>query len=297
MNVIQTRLDFFHGNVRLAGRLFRNTGRLDVRQSAVIVTGSWLTVKEQMAELYAICLAKRGYTAFTFDFTGFGESQGEPRQAEIPRRKVGDLIAAADFVSSLSIVNPHAVSHLAVCASAQYGLTAIARGSRASRFISVAGWYHDTTTVAPFYGGLTGVGARLDTAQSALERYATSGSLDIVPAYEAGNTEAGMFFEADYYANPRRGAVAAWKNEMAALSWNYWLTFDGLSAADQVSVPTLMVHGDGCALPDNARSVYERLNGPKTLVWAEGGQTHFYDQPAQVALAIDAADAFLKGAA
>jgi hypothetical protein len=297
MNVIQTRLDFFCGESKLAGRLFRNTERLDVRQPAVIVTGSWLTVKEQMAELYAIRLAERGYTAFTFDFTGFGESQGEPRQAEIPGRKVADLTAAADFVSTLSFVIPCAVSHLAVCASAQYGLAAIARRSCVSRFISVAGWYHDTTTVAPFYGGLTGVAARLRTAQSALERYTTSGSLDIVPAYQPGNEEAGMFFEVDYYANPRRGAVTAWKNEMAALSWSYWLTFDGLSAADQVAVPTLMVHSDACALPDNARSVYERLNGPKKLVWADGGQTDFYDQPAQVALAIDAADAFLKGAA
>ena len=82
---------------------------------------------------------------------------------------------------------------------------------------------------------------------------------------------------------------------MATLSWYYWLTFDGLSAAEQVSVPTLMVHGDACVLPDNAKSVYGRLNGPKKLVWAQGGQTDFYDQPTQVALAVDAADAFLKG--
>jgi hypothetical protein len=39
----QTTLPFFRG-LRLAGRLFRNTNRLDVKQPAVIVTGSWLTV-------------------------------------------------------------------------------------------------------------------------------------------------------------------------------------------------------------------------------------------------------------
>ncbi len=31
------------------------------------------------------------------------------------------------------------------------------------------------------------------------------------------------------------------------------------------------------------------------LVWGEGTQTDFYDQPAQVDFAVDAADAFMKG--
>jgi hypothetical protein len=86
--IYRTPLTFFRGNLMLAGQLFRNTDRLDVRQPAIVVTGSWLTVKEQMPELYATRLAERGYTAFTFDFSGFGESAGEPRQTEIPERKI-----------------------------------------------------------------------------------------------------------------------------------------------------------------------------------------------------------------
>jgi fermentation-respiration switch protein FrsA (DUF1100 family) len=139
------------------------------------------------------------------------------------------------------------------------------------------------------------VTARLEAARVAIERYMTTGSLDAVPAYDAGNESAGMFFELDYYANASRGTVPSWTNEMTTLSWFYWLAFDGLSAADRITVPVLMVHGDGCVLPENARSVYDRLRGPRKLVWAEGNQTDFYDQPTQVALAIDAADAFLKG--
>jgi fermentation-respiration switch protein FrsA (DUF1100 family) len=293
----RTTLPFFHGGLRLVGRLFRNTDRLDARQPGVIVTGSWLTVKEQMPELYATRLAERGYAAFTFDFAGFGESDGDPRQAEIPDRKVADLMAAADYLSTLSFVEPDSLTHLAICASAQYGLAALARGSRVARFVSVAGWYHDIVSVAPFYGGLSGVAARLDAARVAIERHASSGTIDMVPAYKAGDPAAGMFFELDYYGNTTRGAVPAWKNQMATMSWWYWLTFDGLRAADRVSTPTLLVHGDGCVLPENARSVHSRLRGPKHLVWVEGGQTDFYDQPAQVELAVNAADVFLKGVA
>jgi fermentation-respiration switch protein FrsA (DUF1100 family) len=292
----RTTIPFFRGELQLVGQLFRNTDRLDARQPGVIVTGSWLTVKEQMPSTYATLLAERGYTAFTFDFTGFGESAGDPRQAEIPDRKVADLMAAADFLAGLSFVEPDTLTHLAVCASAQYGLAALARGSRVARFISVAGWYHDLVSVAPFYGGLPGVATRLDAACAAIDRYRASGTVEMVPAYKAGDPAAGMFFELDYYGNRERGAIPAWKNEMATMSWFYWLSFNGLSAAARTSVPALFVHGDGCVLPDNARAVHAHLRGPKRLVWADGGQTDFYDQPSQLAVAVDAADAFLSGA-
>jgi fermentation-respiration switch protein FrsA (DUF1100 family) len=290
----RTSLLFFRGDVQLAGQLFRNTESLTVRQPAVIVTGSWLTVKEQMPETYALALAERGYTAFTFDFAGFGESQGQPRQTELPDRKIADLIAAAAFVSTLACVEPHTLTHLGICASAQYGLAALARGSHVARFVSVAGWYHDPVSVAPFYGGPAGLAARLAIAQSSHERYISSGTVETAPAYRVGDDTAGMFFELDYYANASRGAVPAWKNEMATLSWLYWFTFDGLRAADRVQQPALFVHSDGCVFPENVRSIYDRVKGPKQLVWGEGTQTDFYDQPAQVAFALDAMDAFLK---
>ncbi len=287
-------VSFWNGDIRLAGRVFRNTDRLDERQPAIIVTGSWLTVKEQMPAVYAPLLAERGYTVLTFDFGGFGQSAGEPRQAEIPHRKIGDLCAAADFVRTLSGIDQQHVVHLAICASAQYGLAALARGSRIDRFISVAGWYHDAASVAPFYGGAEGVAQRLAIASAATDRYNTSGTVEMVPAYKPGDPAAGMSFELDYYASASRGAIPAWKNSMATMSWWYWLTFDGLSAASQVETPSLFVHSDGCVLPDNLRRVYSDVAGPKRLEWSEGGQTDFYDQPAQVARVVELTEAFLE---
>lgn len=280
---------FLNGDVPLSARLHRETGDLLDRQPAVLVTGSWLTVKEQMADHYARALAALGYTVFTFDFSGFGESGGNPRQLEVPARKIADITAAARYVSSLSFVRP-GVGYLGVCASAQYALAAIAGGAPITSFVSVAGWFHDTASVAPFYGGMSGVDERVGRSRSGLDEYLRTCSMPFVPAYENANTRAGMFFELDYYANSGRGAVPAWRNEMAEASWLYWLTFDGLAAAGRVSTPTMLVHGDGCVLPDNARSVHDRLAGERELVWADGTQTDFYDQPEQVALAVDAAD-------
>jgi fermentation-respiration switch protein FrsA (DUF1100 family) len=291
----RTILPFYRGNIRLVGELFRNTDRFDVRQPGIVITGSWLTVKEQMPEVYALRFAERGYTAFTFDFAGFGQSGGEPRQAELPHRKIADIIAATEFLSTLALIEPDTLTHMAVCATSQYALTALAQGSLAKRFVSIAGWYHDPVSVAPFYGGADGMASRLQIADRAIDRFLTTGTVEMVPAYKAGDTSAAMFIEMDYYGNARRGAVPSWKNEMAAMSWYYWLLFDGTSAARQVEVPTLLVHSDGSVFPDNVRLVHSQLRGKKELIWTNGFQTDFYDQPTQVAFAVDAADAFITG--
>lgn len=279
---------FTSGGVPLTGTVYRLGDDLTGRQPAVLVTGSWLTVKEQMAHHYASALAARGLTAMTFDFTGFGQSGGELRQAELPSRKIADIAAAAAFASTLSFVRPGGVGYLGVCASAQYGLAAVAQGARISSYASVAGWFHDTRSVAPFYGGDAGVAARIQRGAEATQRYLQDGEVVMVPAYENGNDRAGMFFELDYYADAGRGAVPEWPNRMAELSWLPWLTFSGHALAEHVAVPSLFVHSDGCVFPDAIESLRTRMRGPVEVLWGEGGQTDFYDLPAQVAFAVEA---------
>ena len=279
----------FHSDgVPLSGRFLRNSQSLQDRQPTIIVMGSWLTVKEQMAATYGRKLAEAGYTAFTFDFAGFGESHGEPRQAEIPSRKIGDIHAAADFLGSMAFVDRDRIGCVAICASAQYALAALAGGAPIHSFASVAGWYHDRASVAPFYGGEAGVERRLARADLALQKYTQTGEVVLAPAYADGDERAGMHFRLDYYARPDRGAVPTWKNEMAEMTWFYWFAFDGLSAADRVSTSSLFVHADGCVFPEHVREVHGRLKGPKELVWARGEQTDFYDQSEQVDLSVAA---------
>jgi uncharacterized protein len=221
-------------------------------------------------------------------FRGWGQSGGDPRQFELASRKIADVIAAADFAATLSFVLPSRVGYLAVCATSQYALAAIAQGAHIASFASVAGWFHDTATVAPFYGNAEGMQLRLERAESALERYLRTGEIVTVPAYDPGNDRAGMFAEMDYHGNPARGAIPEWHNEMAEMSWQSWLTFDGLSPASSVTVPSLFVHSDRCVFPEHIESLRRRMRGPVDVVWGEGTQTDFYDQPDQVAFALDA---------
>jgi fermentation-respiration switch protein FrsA (DUF1100 family) len=277
------------GGAPLAVRVHRRAGAGSERPPTVVVTGSWLTVKEQMADLYASRLAAQGLTAVTFDPAGFGASGGVLRQTESPVGKMRDLAAVVDHLATLSFVDSSRCGVLAVCASAQYTLGALARGLPVASFVSVAGWYHDTASVAPFYGGVDGVEDKLARASRAAAHFARTGELTMVPAYGPGDPTAGMSMELDYYADPARGAVEAWDNRMSEMSWSHWLTFDAFAALPQVRVPTLIVHGDDAVLPDNARRVGKALGDAATMVWTEGAQTDFYDRPAQVDLAVGAA--------
>lgn len=280
--------EFFTSSGALAARIHRDLDDLHTPRPTVMVTGSWLTVKEQMPDRYAAELAARGFTAVTFDFSGFGASPGTPAQAELPERKIAEITAVAQALQTLSFVAPGGVGHLAVCATAQYTVRALQRGAPIAAFASVAGWYHDTASVAPFYGGEEGVRLRLERAATALDAFQATGEVRTVPAFREGDDRAGMFLPLDYYAAGDRGAIPAWTNAMAELSWLYWLTFNGLRGAETVTTPSLFVHSDDCVLPDNARAVAGQMPNA-TLAWGEGAQIDFYDRDPQVRFAVDAA--------
>lgn len=274
--------------VPLAVRIHRRADAGVAPQPGVVVAGSWLTVKEQMPDLYAVRFAAHGWTAVTFDFAGFGASRGEPAQSELPDRKMGDLAAVVRALRGCSWVDADRLGVVGVCASAQFALGAVAAGLPVHAFAAVAGWFHDLPTVTPFYGGPEGVAHRLAAARGAARTYLETGRLVTVPAYAAGDPDAAMSLEMDYYANPDRGAVPGWRNEMSVLTWHPWLTFNAFAGLPDVTTPTLLVHSDDAVLPDNVRRVAAGLGRHATTVWAEGAQTDFYDQPAQVGTAVAA---------
>jgi hypothetical protein len=137
-------------------------------------------------------------------------------------------------------------------------------------------------------GGAAGVAQRIGRGQAALAAFQQAGIVRTVPAYAEGDDRAGMSAPMPYYGDPKRGVIPAWRNEMAELSWLYWLTFDGLTGAGDVATPALFVHSDGCVLPANERAVAAEMASAE-LVWGEGSQIGFYDQPAQVDFAVTAA--------
>ncbi len=260
----------------------------------VVVTGSWTTVKEQQANFYARLLAAEGITTMTFDFRGFGQSQGTPRDLEDPSRKIEDINAAVGYVSSLDMVDTDRIGALGICASAGYQASNAATDGRVRSLAMVAPWLHNTELVAPYYGGTDGVAARRHLAAVAAEKYQTSGVVDFMQAISETDESAAMVGPFDYYLDPSRGAIPEWDARLAVMSWEPWLTFNPIQVAPQIDIPVQMVHSQDGAVPNGARAFYDGLDGPKDIVWTDGTQLDFYDQPAQVDVSMAAITAHFR---
>ncbi|MDJ0770120.1 MAG: alpha/beta fold hydrolase [Ilumatobacter sp.] len=254
----------------------------------VIVTGSWTTSKEQQANFYARQLAANGITALTFDFRGFGQSGGGPRDWENPTRKIADIHAAVGFARTIEGTDPDRIGALGVCASSGYQAVNAASDHRVRSLGMIAPWLHNTDLVAPYYGGPDGVADRIELSKQAEATWRETGEVRMIPAISETDESAAMFGPFDYYLDPARGLIPEWDQQIATMSWQPWLEFDPIAAAPNIDVPVQMVHSRDGAVPDGAQAFYDGLAGPKSLIWIDGGQLDFYDQPAQVAVATPA---------
>jgi uncharacterized protein len=263
----------------LAGNFYRPAGLGGTPLPTVMVTGTWMSIKEQMADRYAARLARHGLAALSFDFAGYGTSGGEPREVESAGRKARDMHSAVSFLASHPGVDAERIGALAICASAMYVSMASAAGDERIRALAlIAPWLHDRELTETIYGGPQGVADKLNAADAALARYAQTGVVDYVPAADPGNPRAAMPMHIDFYDDPARGLLPGWGNRFAVMAWKEWLTLDAIALAPRIAVPTLIVHSPDGAIPDGARRFYQALQCDKRIEWLTGTQFDFYDQ-------------------
>jgi len=272
------------------------------KYTAIVVSGSWTTVKEQMAGLYAEKLANEGFITLAFDFRNFGESEGEPRFYESPELKKTDIRNAITYLKKRPEVDDSKIGAFGVCAGAMYTLMAASEDDRIQSVVTAASWLHDAEAVKLFYGGEAGVNEKLAAARAAKKNYAEHGVVDYIPTISTEDSTAAMYGPYDYYLNPERGAIAQWSSDkFAVMSWEDWLTADPMSTAKNLQKPTLMIHSDGAVLPQYTKNYYEQIAAEdKKLYWMETElespyhQFRYYDQEAEVDEAVSEATEWFR---
>jgi fermentation-respiration switch protein FrsA (DUF1100 family) len=287
-NAVRTeRVTFLSGQDTVVGTLFVpaniERGR---RVPGVVVTGAWMTIKEQMAGRYARELAERGYITLAFDFRTWGESGGAQRSMESPTVKIEDIGAAARFLGARADVSR--VGGLGICASAGYMVQAAINDPVITSVALVAPWLHNAGIVNAVYGGAESVQHLIDLSRTAQSRFGATGALTLLPAAGPQGSNAVMA-GAPYYTEADRGAIPQWENTFNVASWEGWLTFDALAPAAMLTQPTLIVHSEAAAIPQGARQFFNALRAPKSQLWLDGvSQFDFYDRETPVDTAADA---------
>jgi uncharacterized protein len=286
------RVTFQSGGETLVGTLYIPAGVSRRNQApGVVVTGAWMTIKEQMAGRYAAEMASRGIVALAFDFRTWGQSGGAQRSMEDPAMKIADIQAAAIFLDRRAETARGQIGGLGICASAGYMVHAAADSRVISSVSLVAPWLHDATIVNQVYGDAN-VAALTEMAHEAQAKFAATGELSLVPAAGPQGSNAVMA-GVPYYTEADRGQLLQWENTFNVASWDDWLSFDAQTAAARLHNPFLMVHSDAAAIPQGARKFFGALAAPvKNQVWIDGvSQFDFYDRTAPVNAAADAAAA------
>ncbi|WP_317249430.1 alpha/beta hydrolase [Aquimarina acroporae] len=289
-------IQFKSGGLNLVGNLYYPPNFEEGNAYPTIVcSGSWTTVKEQMAGLYAKQFAKNGFIMLSFDFRNYGESEGVPRSWENPEMKIEDIHNAVAYLKMLPEVDNTKIGAFGVCAGSMYTLMAAAEDKDIKAVATTASWLHDAEAVKLFYGGEEGVQAKIKAAQDAKKKYAETGEFTYIKAISTTDPDAAMFGEFDYYLNPERGAIPQWSaDQFAVATWEDWLTLDPFPSASKLDKPLFMIHSDGCVLPEYTKKYYETVPSKnKELVWIETElaspmhQFAFYDQEKEVSLAVE----------
>ncbi|MEM7549803.1 MAG: nuclear transport factor 2 family protein [Bacteroidota bacterium] len=286
------KIEFESDGATLTGHLFLPPNfDPEKKYPGIVVTGSWTSVKEQMPDEYASLIAQKGNITLTFDFTGFGESEGEIRQFEDYSLKINDIKSAITFLTQHKNVDNETITGLGVCASSGYMAHATAQDERIKKLVLVAPWLHNPEIARSIYdlrpGGTDGL---LASAAQAKETYEKTGEVEFVLAASELDPYSAMYVPQnafDYYLNPAKAAGPAYDNRFAVMSWEPWLNFDGISSANEISQPVLIVHSESGAVPQGAKAFYELLDSEKEIVWLneyDQQQLYFHEDAVNAAM-------------
>lgn len=101
-----TTFSFTSGGVRCAATHFPAAGGSDAPRPVVVLAHGLAGTQDSGLAPFAEAFAAAGLHAVTFDYRGFGASDGEPRQSVSLAGQVADLHAAVDAAKRLPGVDP-----------------------------------------------------------------------------------------------------------------------------------------------------------------------------------------------
>lgn len=280
--------------LRLAGDLRVPEAATSARsapQPAVVLTGPFTGVKEQVTGRYAEALAERGLVTLAFDHRGFGASEGEPRQHEDAAGKLADLRAATSMLAGLAEVDRDRIGCVGICLGGSYAVRHAAFDPRVRALALVAGGYNDPAEMRRGMGPDRYRDLLAGLAEVAERTYHT-GEVEYLAAVSADGGEAAMPGREPWeYYGTDRSPTGGWVNRVTRESIRELVTFDAASAAAFIApTPTLLVHGtrDDYCSPEGAARLYERLGGPKDALWLETtNHIDLYDVDAYVEPAVE----------
>jgi pimeloyl-ACP methyl ester carboxylesterase len=239
----------------LAGRLFVPVGLgPEDRCPAVAVAGPVPAVKEIASPGYAAALAAAGFITLTFDYRGFGASEGARREGGVVNEQADDLRFALDYLAGRRDVEP---GRLAVCGigiGAAYACMVAAFDPRVRACASVGAVLDFRAAVGSMLGPQPAAAYLADLTRRAEGKRPEASYIPVVgtraPLVMLPGEAAFRFFD-----RAGRTQAGRWRNRVSVQLLARLLDFQALPFLPQLAQrPTLFVQGSGDALSPAARA-------------------------------------------
>lgn len=267
---------FFSEGLRLAGLLYQPRRPRRSASPAVVLCHGFAAVKELYLPPLARAFAGAGFAVLTFDYRGFGESEGPPGRL-IPDEQVRDVRNALTFLASQPGVDGRRVALFGTSLGGGIAVAAGAVEPRVRAVVSSVGlgdggrWLRG---MRPYWEWvelrrridadrlrrvLTGVSERVDRREIAPPD----------PAADRAHRAAGA-------AAPHR------RTEITLEAAEAIVDFKPEAVVDRLSPRPLLVvaAGEDTRVPvEESLRLYERAGEPKTLVVLEGAAHHDVYEP------------------
>lgn len=276
-DVTRLPVSFPSDGIRLAGHLYLPpTPPAGGRRPGIVLDGPMMSIKEITVPVYALRLARAGYTVLTFDRRGWGESEGTLRQHMNPPDNVRDIRNATTYLLSRDDIDPERVAGVGVCAGGGFMLQAGALDRR----------YHAVACIGAMYGARQPMHDDLghDGWIEAMRTMAAGRLADFEAGrplvYQAGAPSSAPPGTAltladepyNFYTSRQQQIAPTWRNELTQESMQNMAEYDATIYAPLVSpTPLLVVHGtlNPVVPPRYARQVHATAGEPKSMVWIE----------------------------
>ena len=251
---------------RMAGLLRLPAGfNLSQNYPAVVVTGPMLSVKEQAQSVYAERLTAAGFVTLVFDGTYFGESEGEPRQQELPDVKESDIEGAVDFLVSLPYVDNDRIGGLGICGSGSYMSVAGVKEPQLKAITAIVPAIADISKSA-----MAGFFRPEDEVKAAKEAYEQGKGglmhLNFMPrAFDEG---------ADYYYSSR-GTHPRWSNQVVAWSQLELVKYNVVSIMKDMKKPYLVITGENAWSREASTEVFNAVPHTQKQMYVIPEASHF----------------------
>lgn len=267
MTIATEDLTFWSGpSLRLAARLYRPAGAGD-RGPGIVFCHGFGGTKEGTPPGLSRILAERGYRVLTFDYRGFGQSEGIAGRL-VPIEQVEDAVHAVEYLAQRPDVDP---GRLGIYGTSFGGGIALMASHRAPR-VRAAAVAVPVTSGSRWLQSVMRWHEYLDAQQAALAaiaRKATTGEMEMVDRFDI--------------MVPDPLTRARYTEKLAISRETVWhvLHHEPLAESDRVRIPVLVmgVERDRLVPAEQARLLWTRLGGEKELhLFAEGDHFSVYDE-------------------